>query len=38
MMFDREGYSPKLFAQLRGRRIATQTYRKELAGGGVPGI
>jgi hypothetical protein len=28
MIFDREGYSPELFAELWGRRIAAQTYRK----------
>jgi uncharacterized protein YukE len=27
MIFDREGYSPELFAQLWGQRMATQTYR-----------
>jgi hypothetical protein len=28
MIFDREGYSPELFAELWGQRIAAQTYRK----------
>jgi len=28
MLFDREGYSPELFAELWGQRIAAQTYRK----------
>jgi hypothetical protein len=28
MIFDREGYSPELFAELWEQRIATQTYRK----------
>ncbi len=28
MIFDREGYSPELFADLWGQRIASQTYRK----------
>ena len=28
MIFDREGYSPELFAELWGERIAAQTYRK----------
>ena len=28
MIFDREGYSPELFAELWAQRIAAQTYRK----------
>ncbi|MCX6921918.1 MAG: hypothetical protein NT154_01675, partial [Verrucomicrobia bacterium] len=28
IIFDREGYSPELFAELWARRIAAQTYRK----------
>src|ERR1039457_6966514 len=28
MIFEREGYSPELFAELWGQRIAAQTYRK----------
>jgi len=28
MLFDRKGYSPELFAELWGQRIAAQTYRK----------
>lgn len=28
MIFDREGYSPELFAELWEQRVAAQTYRQ----------